>query len=134
MNSEANESRIALCLDPITPVTHTCLSVEQEGFIKERVPEATWEVFLEKYEKADEEQKHKPELKEAMTLRVENVRVPLPTAIQRNRNMNPPPVSTTFATFDMNDTIWDAMSDGLKPRIEELLDGYALLCRPKQRT
>lgn len=92
-----------------------------------------WDILFKKYEKTDEERKHMPELKEAMTLRVENVRVPLPTAIQRNRNMNPPPVSTTFGTFETNDSLWEALMDGLKPRIVELLDGYALLCRPPLR-
>ena len=90
---------------------------------------------MENYKKADEERKHKPDLNEAMTLRTENVRVPLATVIQRNRNMNPPPVSTIFGSFGPNDTLWDAMIDGLKPRVLELLDGYVILdrccdCRP----
>lgn len=92
-----------------------------------------WDALLKKYEKANVERKHQPELKEAMTLWVENVRVPLPTAIQRNRNMNPPPVSTTFGTFESNDSLWDVMMNELKPRVLELLGGYALIRRPPPR-
>lgn len=60
-----------------------------------------------------------PEAEQAMALLIENERVPPPTVVHRIRNANPVPVSTMFGVFDENGTEWQAMVEGVVPRIAE---------------
>lgn len=97
----------------------------QDGFIKERLPQAAWEVMVEKYEEAVEQRKHRPEGSLSRTLLVENPRVPLPTVVQRNRNSNPQPLTTLFGEYEKAGREWEAMIEELVPRIEAWLGRYA---------
>lgn len=74
-----------------------------------------------RYEDALAQEKFIPERDEAMTLRIENDRVPLPTVVQRNRNMNPVPVSTVMGNHRIDGDVWEEMLADLGPRVEALL-------------
>lgn len=95
-------------------MTNTC-ACAQEGYIKEPITHNTWDALLKLYEEAVEERKHMPEAQLAMTLFIENERVPLPTEVHRNRNANPLPVSTLFS--EKNASHWQPMVERLVPRM-----------------